>query len=1160
MGASWVGLMTVSPIAKAQTPASPAPAIQSQRDLSQPDLSQSDLQEPVPLPSPVSLPTTRPSSPEISLNATAPTSIEQWISTLENPKAPLPKRIQAMQAIANAGPDAEMAVPALTEALNDRNPKIRLTSAQTLGAIGARAKAAVPELMIALKDPNEAVRMGATAAINKLGPIAKAAIPGLMEALSDTSPGVRSNAIFALASMGSEAKVALPHLMEALTDPDPDIRKGAIAALGRLGKEAKPAVAGLAQLLHDPDAVVRLNALTALGRIGADAEAAVPDLQKLLQSSDREMRSFAALALGRVGTSASAAVPDLTKALSDPDKDVRLNTAAALGRIGAASQSAIPALTQTLKDSNIGVRLSAASALGRIAGGLQDGAGKLERQALEESITGLEKVLPLLEDQENGFSEDVVAAVRRSLSVLIAQRDSRLFDRAWQWGQENPAFALLGIYLLATPAFWFFILLVRPLWLLKLNDALKPYTDFELPTPLGNTITVPLRFVMFIGWLHYHPRVLDAWVNQQIPIAKEAFAHKSTVSDRQVYIPIPVVLHGNTVPELSSRDLHSTFWDGRQCLLIWGEGGIGKTSLACQLGKWAMASDRTERLCRHRMIPVLLEQELDFKVPEGKDPFQEAIRGQLQALVDSAEPLCDEFIEKLLRQRRVLVIVDRLSELSEATRQEIRPGHPDFPANALIVTSRVEETLDSVPKSMIRPMRIEGNRLSSFLEAYLTQRNQRELFTDSEYFDACSQLSKMVGQRNITVLLAKLYAEQMIASKVGVHDGLLPDNIPDLMLSYLNELNRDHGENEPDNPTLHQDAKIVAWECLKYSFRPAPAKRDIILAELMEQGAIDEETAKARLKHLEKRLRILQTVGPAQDQICFALDPLAECLAALHLVELYGNETYLWSNLLIQSDAMPGAPESIQGFLLAIRDCCMANIAAMDIPEFVLDELGQRVGLSAETLRKTQIEQRIARLAPKLRDGVLEIRLRAIRELGELGSAARPVLSALLKEFHDSDWRIRQEVARAIGEMGAEARSAIPTLVDRMRDPDRRVATESIAALGKLGTVAIPALISALESKTAYVRSCAAWVLADFEDNARMAVPVLTKMLKDEDWQVRWVAAYTLGAIGADAKPAIPHLVASCKGEYILVRQEASRALWRINGEEASTIVTALGR
>jgi HEAT repeat protein len=99
--------------------------------------------------------------------------------------------------------------------------------------------------------------------------------------------------------------------------------------------------------------------------------------------------------------------------------------------------------------------------------------------------------------------------------------------------------------------------------------------------------------------------------------------------------------------------------------------------------------------------------------------------------------------------------------------------------------------LGKVTKTTLKPLRIEGNRLSSFMEAYLTQRGKRDRFTDTEFFDACSRLSTMVGTRNITVLLAKLYAEQLIAAKEGTLVGAqgfapLPDNIPDLMLSYLN--------------------------------------------------------------------------------------------------------------------------------------------------------------------------------------------------------------------------------------------------------------------------------------------------------------------------------------------------------------------------------------
>jgi HEAT repeat protein len=319
-----------------------------------------------------------------------------------------------------------------------------------------------------------------------------------------------------------------------------------------------------------------------------------------------------------------------------------------------------------------------------------------------------------------------------------------------------------------------------------------------------------------------------------------------------------------------------------------------------------------------------------------------------------------------------------------------------------------------------------------------------------------------------------------------------------------------------------------------------------------------EETVKARLKHLEKRLRIVQAIGPAQDQICFALDPLAECLAALHLVEQYQDDRDAWNQWLVQADMMPGAPDSIQGFLMAMRDCCLTRSAEIDVPDLVLEELGQRVGLSSEVLRKSQIDQRMKRLTPMLSTGETIARLEAIQELGELGSASKDVLPALVREFQDRDWCIRREVARAIGNIGPEARAAIPALMERLADDDRRVAGEAIATLGRLGISSIPALVSALDANAPYVRSSAAWVLSSFNAAAKPAIPALIAALKDEDWQVRWVAAYALGCIGPDAKSAIPALIEAFRGEYELVSKEASRTLWRISGE-AETIVSALG-
>ncbi len=51
------------------------------------------------------------------------------------------------------------------------------------------------------------------------------------------------------------------------------------------------------------------------------------------------------------------------------------------------------------------------------------------------------------------------------------------------------------------------------------------------------------------------------------------------------------------------------------------------------------------------------------------------------------------------------------------------------------------------------------------------------------------------------------------------------------------------------------------------------------------------------------------------------------------------------------------------------------------------------------------------------------------------------------------------------------------------------------------------------------------------------------------------LGSITLGSIGSGAKEAVLDLITICRSEHELVRQEASRALWQINGEAASNIV-----
>ncbi|MEZ2228183.1 MAG: HEAT repeat domain-containing protein [Microcoleus sp.] len=860
------------------------------------------------------------------IGAEAKTVAPQLVPLLKDSDAKVRK--SAASALDNIGVEAKTAVPQLIPLLQDSDPKVRRSAAYVLGNIGVEAKTAVPQLIPLLKDSDPKVRSSAADALGNIGAEAKTAVSQLFPLLKDSDANVRSSAASALGNIGVEAKTAVPQLIPLLQDSDPKVRRSAAYVLGNIGVEAKTAVPQLIALLQDSDPKVPSSAASALGNIGAEAKTAVSQLFPLLKDSDANVRSSAAYALGRIGAQAQKVVLEIVPLLQDSDANVRRSAADALGNIGAEAKTAVSQLFPLLQDSQTKVRSSAAYALESIALSLQEKAKTLTLTELNQAVSNLDSALKILAEPKAHFSQRTIANIRVYIKELKAEQSERLFVKSIL---QNPYVWGTGIYLLLL----FGTFAIRPLWLPRIYEILKQI-GFKIPL-LGTDVS--LGFLLF---LKYHPRVLDAWVTAHIQATQKEFQKLETVHDMEIFVPIRVELNNNkTMSTLKGKDLQPTFAQKRGCLLIWEEGGAGKTSLACQIGKWAMSDRPEERICNHRMLPVLIEEELNIKVAEGKQPLIEAIRGKLQDLTDTAEPIYEELLEQLLKQRRILVIVDHLSEMSEHTQTAIRPGMPDFYVNALLVTSRLEEPLDLVTKTAIKPLRIAGNRLSSFMESYLSQRQKRDLFSDTEFLNNCIQLSTIAGDRNITVLLAKLYADQLIAKKEGATDGNLPNNIAELMLQYLNQLNRSVTEDKFSDSTVHKDAKIIAWECLKPkpTYCPAAANR---------QNAIDalgEENAESRLKYLEEKLSIIQTIGVAHDKIRFALAPLSEYLAALYLLDINGNDESKWQDFLKVADSQ-NSPEGIKGFMLAVKDCYLDRIPGAKDTDFLPQEITSRYNVT----------------------------------------------------------------------------------------------------------------------------------------------------------------------------------------------------------------------
>ena len=98
------------------------------------------------------------------------------------------------------------------------------------------------------------------------------------------------------------------------------------------------------------------------------------------------------------------------------------------------------------------------------------------------------------------------------------------------------------------------------------------------------------------------------------------------------------------------------------------------------------------------------------------------------------------------------------------------------------------------------------------------------------------------------------------------------------------------------------------------------------------------------------------------------LDPVAEYLAALHLVECCQQpdpeqRQELWQKFFQTVDAQPDRT-TIRGFLLAVRNCCEHRQVSAEI----LAALNQRADLNPEELEQVRRRQRVNKLIDDLYD------------------------------------------------------------------------------------------------------------------------------------------------------------------------------------------------
>lgn len=241
--------------------------------------------------------------------------------------------VDASDLIADLGPPA---VPAILDAVRQRDGAPPHRAGRALGLIGSKFPEVIPILVKTLKDKDVGPRHAAAEAFWGIGPKGREAVPALTEALKDGDVMVRLGAAWALVHiLGSEATASVPTLiaLAGKAENHQNVRRSAILGLGAVGKAAKEAVPLLTALEKDPFfhvAATRSRLLVT----SVEPKDTVALLVKALKDKNPWVRREAAAFLAELGPVAKNALPALTEAVNDEDEEVCKAVVNAWRRVG----------------------------------------------------------------------------------------------------------------------------------------------------------------------------------------------------------------------------------------------------------------------------------------------------------------------------------------------------------------------------------------------------------------------------------------------------------------------------------------------------------------------------------------------------------------------------------------------------------------------------------------------------------------------------------------------------------------------------------------------------------------------------------------------------------------------------------------------------------
>ena len=348
-----------------------------------------------------------------------------------------------------------------------------------------------------------------------------------------------------------------------------------------------------------------------------------------------------------------------------------------------------------------------------------------------------------------------------------------------------------------------------------------------------------------------------------------------------------------------------------------------------------LADDPQQRIAAHRMIPVLVEEDID-------DPLA-AIRNHLRELV-GREELPDDIIEQLLKQQRLMVIFDALSERTPKTQRAVESIHATAPVNVLVVTTRRELNFGATPCTQLCPQPITYDVAVPFLGEYVRRFGVETLFPGRTALQLGDRLLAMLERGSQRVDLSPLLIRQFVDQAIEIRRRdlpleELPLSVPALMLENIRQTNP-QGEATPNyvpNDTLIRAARVLGMCSLGKDYVP----RDFILTDAQEAltvHGVAHDAADIIQRFIDNG--VVQKREPAGTVFLrFTLDPQAEYLASVYWIDQNGSDLGQWERWQDSLRRIAGYPEIMNGFLTALENCVIAYRENFEIPDLTWEDI-----------------------------------------------------------------------------------------------------------------------------------------------------------------------------------------------------------------------------